>query len=147
MKTVYLQNTYTEKGYNREYARHMRLGMRPNAHQQRYVAAKKENGVWVGVDAIVSHKCKCGGNYFEFWHNQTGERNIFVYKCTQCRNETITINSYEVPTPDQPLGRWVKQSGKWFVKVISGNTSTHEEIMIRSSKGLQRKKISKVSIL
>ena len=147
MKTVYLQSTYTEKGYNREYARHMRLGMRPNTHQQRYVAAKKENGVWVGVDAIVNHKCKCGGSHFEFWYNQTEERNIFVYKCTQCRNETITINSYEVPTPDQPLGRWVKQNGKWFVKVISGNTSTHEEIMIRSSKGLQRKKISKVSIL
>lgn len=147
MNTVYLQSTYTEKGHNREHSHHMRLGVRPNAYQQRYIAAKKENGVWVGVDAIVNRQCTCGHNVFAYKHNQTGQRNIFVYECTRCRKETITINSYEVPTPDQPLGRWVKQNGKWFVKVISGNISTHDEIVIRSSKGLQRKKINKVSIL
>jgi len=145
IKTVYLQDTYKTQVGHQEFIRHMRLGVRPSKYQQRYIAAKKHNGVWVGVDTLINFTCKCGCNFFRFWYQNSDQRNIFVYKCDSCK-ETITINSYEVATPDQPLGRWIKQDGKWFVKVITGDTSKHDEIAIRSSKGLQRKKIKNVSL-
>jgi len=147
IKTVYLQDTYKTQVGHQEFTRHMRLGIRPSQYQQRYIAAKKQNGAWVGVDTLINFACKCGCNFFHYWYQKSDQRNMFVYKCGQCHDETITINSYDVATPDQPLGRWVKQDGKWFVKVISGDISAHDEIVIKSSKGVQTKKIKSVNIL
>ena len=138
MKTVYLNNTYRQKVGHQEFDQKIRLGI----FQAKYIAAKKENGAWVGVHKVINRQCICGGETFCY---QFSQKNIFTYQCTNCTEE-ITINSYNVPTPNEPLGRWVKQDGKWFVKVISGDTSKHDEIAIRSSKGLQRKKIKNVSL-
>ncbi len=148
IKTAYiLANKSWQRGYSGQYSQNIRLGMQVAQNTCHYIAAKKHNGLWIGVWPMINQECKCGGNHFHFWHNQTEERNMFVYKCSKCRNETIAINSFEVATPDQPLGRWVKQGGKWFVKVISGDISAHDEIVIKSSKGVQTKKIKSVNIL
>lgn len=116
-------------------------------------ACKKENGLWVMAYKMFNHTCpNCGHDTFEIWGPDSDDRKMKIVRCVAdrvagreyCDYNTV-LNGFDVPTPDQAIGRWVKVGGKWCVRIVSGTVG--DEVIVISKNGPQIKKVKNIKIV
>ena len=116
-------------------------------------ACKKEGGLWVMAYKVFNHTCpNCGHNTFEICGPDSDDRKMKIVRCIggkvvgrePCDYSTV-LNGFDAPTPDQAIGRWVKVSGKWCVKIVSGTVG--DEVIVISKNGPEIKKVKDIKIV